>query len=221
MLALAYVQVREANSLVDLLDQDRPGIQALAHDHAEPVQRRNSGEVRRHHGPGAGAQRPGAADQCGGSSRGRESEHAIAVLMGRPPAGLSISTDRFTTHVRRSRRACRPRCSSAAPMSPGPRRQCGRPTPRSGSPLPATSPRCRISGLVGYSGNPFAAQLRRLQSGLVVRRLARPAAVQRRADRRSGRGGARNLPGRCRDLPPDRADRDPAGRGQSRRGFGS
>ena len=42
-------------------DEDCQGIQALAHDHTEPVQRRHRGEVRRDHRAGAGAQRSGPA----------------------------------------------------------------------------------------------------------------------------------------------------------------
>ena len=58
-------------------------------------------------------------------------------------------------------------------------------------------------------------RLRPDQSGLVVRRVGRPAVVQRRPHHRAGRGGAPDLSGGCRDLSPDGVDRDPAGRGRA------
>ena len=55
------------------------------------------------------------------------------------------------------------------------------------------------------------------QSGVVGRRFGGADPVQRRPDRGAGRGGARHLPGERRDLSADRAHRVPAGRGPAGR----
>ena len=77
-------------------------------------------------------------------------------------------------------------------------------------------PDITLSGAFGYYGNPFVEADRRGQSGLVLRIVARAAAVQRRPDGRAGRGGQADLRSERRDLSPDRADRVSAGRGSTR-----
>ena len=115
-----------------------------------------------------------------------QSEHAIAVLMGRPPAGLSIPHGTLSTRV--------PSIPVQLPSSLLERRPdvaAAEETMREanaqiGVAFAGYFPVVSLSGLFGYSGNPFAAASRAHQSSLVVRRVARPARVQRRPDRGAG-----------------------------------
>ena len=72
-------------------------------------------------------------------------EHAIAVLIGKPPAELSLAprTDVAAGVSRHSARACRPSCSSAGRTSPPPSGAAAAPTRRSASRRRRSSPRSR------------------------------------------------------------------------------
>ena len=84
-LGLAYVQLREADSSCAICSPTRSSsTSAFARNHAEPVQRRHHREIRRDHGAGATA-RGRRRRRSTPTSRGKQNEHAIAVLMGKPP----------------------------------------------------------------------------------------------------------------------------------------
>ncbi len=88
-----------------------------------------------------------------------QSEHAIAVLMGRPPAGLSIPHGPLSTRT--------PSIPVSVPSSLLERRPdvaAAEETMRQdnaeiGVAFAGYFPAVSLSGLVGYSGNPFAALL--------------------------------------------------------------
>ena len=186
-LALAYVQVREADSLVDLLtrtvDEYKRSLTITQNQY-------NAGTAAKSDVITAQAQVLNAQAQLINAGVIRaQSEHAVAVLMGRPPAGLSIPHGPLSTHT-----PSIPVSLPSALLERRPDIAAAEETMRQdnadiGVAFAGYFPAVSISGLVGYSGNPFAA-VRPVQSRLVVRRLARPAAVQWRPDGRSGRGGA-------------------------------
>src|SRR5664279_2170114 len=60
--------------------QDDRRLQALGHNHAEPVQRRDRRQVRRHHGPGPAPQRPGGFHRGGRVARRDESRLGVEEL---------------------------------------------------------------------------------------------------------------------------------------------
>jgi outer membrane protein TolC len=96
-LALAYVTLREADSLEDLLSRT---IEDYKRSVTIPQNQYNAGTAAKSDVITAQAQllNAQAALIAAGVSR-TQSEHAIAVLMGRPPAGLSVSHGSLVTRV--------------------------------------------------------------------------------------------------------------------------
>jgi NodT family efflux transporter outer membrane factor (OMF) lipoprotein len=156
-LALAYVTLREADSLEDLLA-------GTIEDYKRSVtitqNQYNAGTAAKSDVITAQAQllNAQAALIAAGVTRA-QSEHAIAVLMGRPPAGLSIPHGSLATRV--------PSVPVGLPSSLLERRPdvaAAEETMRQanaqiGVEFAGYFPAVSLSGLIGYSGNPFATEL--------------------------------------------------------------
>ena len=215
-LALAYVQLREADSLARSARQHGQAIQALARHHAEPVQRGHRREVRRHHRPGARYWRRRRKQINVGVARA-QSEHAIAVLIGRPPAESDDPARQARARrSRASRCACPPTLLERRPDIAAAERTMQEQNAAIGVAIAGYYPEPDASAAPSAIRRPVRQGDRRRQSGLVLRPVGRADAVQRRPDRRAGRGGAPDLRGERRHLSPDGADRVPAGRGPTR-----
>ena len=156
-LALAYVQVREADSLVDLLtrtvDEYKRSLTITQNQY-------QAGTAAKSDVITAQAQVLNAQAQLIAAGVPRaQSEHAIAVLMGRPPAGLSVPHGLLS--------AVSPSIPVSVPSALLERRPdvaAAEETMRQanaeiGVAFAGYFPAVSISGLVGYSGNPFAASL--------------------------------------------------------------
>ncbi len=210
-LATAYVTLREADSLEDLLTRT---VVDFKHSLTITQNQYNAGTAAKSDVITAEAQVLNAQAQliAAGVTRA-QSEHAIAVLMGRPPAGLSIPHGALSTRV--------PSIPVQLPSSLLERRPdvaaaeeaMRQANAQIGVEFAGYFPEVSLSGLLGYSGNPFAVQFGETNPVLVVRGGARPADLQRRADRGAGRGGASDVPVGSGNLPTDGADGDPAGGG--------
>jgi len=156
-LALAYVQVREADSLVDLLTTT---VAEYKRSLTITQNQYRAGTAAKSDVITAEAQVLNAQAQlvAAGVTRA-QSEHAVAVLMGRPPAGLSIPHGLLSTHT--------PSIPVSVPSSLLERRPdvaAAEETMRQdnaeiGVAFAGYFPEVSISGLVGYTGNPFAALL--------------------------------------------------------------
>ena len=156
-LALAYVTLREADSLEDLLERT-----VVEYQRSVTITQNqyNAGTAAKSDVITAEAQLLNAQASliAAGVSRA-QSEHAIAVLMGRPPAGLSIPHGALATSV--------PSIPVGLPSSLLERRPdvaAAEQTMRQanaeiGVEFAGYFPAVSLSGLVGYSGNPFATQL--------------------------------------------------------------
>jgi NodT family efflux transporter outer membrane factor (OMF) lipoprotein len=154
-LALAYMTLRQADSLEDLLTR-------TVKDYQQSVKitqnQYNAGTAAKSDVITAQAQLLNAQASliAAGVSRA-QSEHAIAVLMGRPPAGLSISHGSLATRV--------PTVPVGLPSSLIERRPdvaAAEETMREanaeiGVAFAGYFPAVSLSGLIGYSGNPFNA----------------------------------------------------------------
>ena len=154
-LALAYVTLREADSLEDLLAR-------TVKDYQQSVtitqNQYNAGTAAKSDVITAQAQllNAQAAFIAAGVARA-QSEHAIAVLMGRPPAGLTIPHGSLATRV--------PAVPVGLPSSLLERRPdvaAAEETMRQanaeiGVAFAGYFPAVSLNGLVGYSGNPFNA----------------------------------------------------------------
>ncbi len=155
-LALAYVQVRYADSFEDLLTRT---VADYKHSLTITQNQYNAGTAAKSDVITAQAQVLNAQAQliAAGVSRA-QSEHAIAVLMGRPPAGLSIPHGVLATHV--------PSVPVRLPSSLLERRPdvaAAEETMRQanaqiGVEFAGYFPAISLTGLLGYSGNPFAAE---------------------------------------------------------------
>ena len=155
-LALAYVTLREADSLEDLLA-------GTIEDYKRSVtitqNQYNAGTAAKSDVITAQAQllNAQAALIAAGVTRA-QSEHAIAVLMGRPPEGLSIPHGNLATHV--------PPVPVGLPSSLLERRPdvaAAEETMRQanaeiGVAFAGYFPAVSLNGLLGYSGNPFATE---------------------------------------------------------------
>jgi NodT family efflux transporter outer membrane factor (OMF) lipoprotein len=155
-LALAYVTLREADSLEDLLA-------GTIEDYKRSVtitqNQYNAGTAAKSDVITAQAQllNAQAALIAAGVTRA-QSEHAVAVLMGRPPAGLSIPHGSLATRV--------PPVPVGLPSSLLERRPdvaAAEETMRQanaeiGVEFAGYFPAVSLSGLIGYSGNPFATE---------------------------------------------------------------
>jgi NodT family efflux transporter outer membrane factor (OMF) lipoprotein len=156
-LALAYVTLREADSLEDLLNQT---VVEYKRSLTITQNQYNAGTAAKSDVITAEAQVLNAQASliAAGVSRAT-SEHAIAVLMGRPPAGLSIPHAPLSTRV--------PSIPVRLPSSLLERRPdvaAAEETMRLanadiGVAFAGYFPNVSLSGLFGYSGNPFAATL--------------------------------------------------------------
>jgi NodT family efflux transporter outer membrane factor (OMF) lipoprotein len=156
-LALAYVTLREADSLEDLLNQT---VVEYKRSLTITQNQYNAGTAAKSDVITAQAQVLNAQASliAAGVSRAT-SEHAIAVLMGRPPAGLSIPHAPISTRV--------PSIPVRLPSSLLERRPdvaAAEETMRLanadiGVAFAGYFPNISLSGLFGYSGNPFAAAL--------------------------------------------------------------
>jgi NodT family efflux transporter outer membrane factor (OMF) lipoprotein len=155
-LALAYVQLREADALEDLLTKTA---EEYKHSLAITQNQYNAGTAAKSDVITAEAQllNAQAALIAAGVSRA-QSEHAIAVLMGRPPVELSVPHGALSTRV--------PAIPVRLPSSLLERRPdvaAAEETMRQanaeiGVAFAGYFPNVSLSGLLGYSGNPFAAE---------------------------------------------------------------
>jgi NodT family efflux transporter outer membrane factor (OMF) lipoprotein len=155
-LALAYVTLREADSLEDLLEKT---VVEFKHSLTITQNQYNAGTAAKSDVITAQAQvlNAQAALIAAGVTRA-QSEHAIAVLMGRPPAGLSIPHGSLATRV--------PSVPVGLPSSLLERRPdvaAAEETMREanaqiGVAFAGYFPAVSLSGLIGYSGNPFATE---------------------------------------------------------------
>ena len=156
LLALAYVTLREDDLLEDLLEKT---VVEFKHSLTITQNQYNAGTAAKSDVITAQAQvlNAQAALIAAGVTRA-QSEHAIAVLMGRPPAGLSIPHGSLATHV--------PWVPVALPSSLLERRPdvaTAEETMRQanaeiGVAFAGYFPVVSLNGLIGYSGNPFAAE---------------------------------------------------------------
>jgi NodT family efflux transporter outer membrane factor (OMF) lipoprotein len=153
-LALAYVQLRQADSLADLLTRT---VEEYKHSLTITQNQYNAGTAAKSDVITAQAQVLNTQAQLisVGVSRA-QSEHAIAALMGRPPAGLTIPHGALSTRV--------PSIPVQLPSSLLERRPdvaAAEETMRQanaeiGVAFAGYFPAVSLSGLVGYSGDPFA-----------------------------------------------------------------
>ncbi len=156
-LALAYVTLREADSLEDLLSETvadyRRSLTIAQNQYAAGTAAKSDVITAQAQVLNAQAALIGA-----GVSRA-ESEYAIAVLMGRPPAGLSIPHGRLATSI--------PSIPVGLPSSLLERRPdvaAAEETMREanaqiGVAFAGYFPTLSLSGLYGYSGDPFVRQI--------------------------------------------------------------
>jgi NodT family efflux transporter outer membrane factor (OMF) lipoprotein len=154
-LALAYVTLREADSLEDLLEQT---VTQYKHSLTITQNQYNAGTAAKSDVITAETQVLNAQAQLIAAEVSRaQSEHAIAVLMGRPPAELSIPRGALATRV--------PSIPLGLPSSLLERRPdvaAAEQTMRQanaeiGVAFAGYFPAVSLNGLVGYSGNPFSA----------------------------------------------------------------
>ena len=156
LLALAYVTLREADSLETLLTKT---VAEYKRSLTITQNQYNAGTAAKSDVITAETLVLNAQAQliAAGVSRA-QSEHAIAVLMGRPPAGLSISPGSLATRV--------PSIPVGLPSSLLERRPdvaAAEQTMREANALIGVEfagyfPAVSLNGLIGYSGNPFAAE---------------------------------------------------------------
>ncbi|HLX97906.1 MAG TPA: efflux transporter outer membrane subunit [Roseiarcus sp.] len=154
-LALAYVTLRQADSLEDLLEKT---VAEYKHSLTITQNQYNAGTAAKSDVITAQTQVLNAEAQliAAGVSRA-QSEHAIAVLMGRPPAGLAVPRGSLATSV--------PAIPVGLPSSLLERRPdvaAAEQTMRQanaqiGVEFAGYFPAVSLSGLAGYSGNPFGA----------------------------------------------------------------
>ena len=156
-LASAYVLVRFADSLEDLLTRT---VEEYKRSLTIAQNQYNAGTAAKSDVITAQAQvlNQQAALIAAGVSRA-QSEHAVAVLMGRPPAGLSIPHGALSTRVPSipvrlpsSLLERRPDVAAAEEAMREANAQIG-------VAFAGYFPQISLSGLLGYSGNPFAASL--------------------------------------------------------------
>ncbi len=154
-LATAYVTLRQADSLEDLLTKT---VVDYKHSLTITQNQYNAGTAAKSDVITAQAQVLNAQAQLIGAGVSRaQSEHAIAVLMGRPPAGLSIGHGTLSTRV--------PSIPVRLPSSLLERRpdvaaaeeSMRQANAQIGVEFAGYFPEVSLSGLLGYSGNPFAA----------------------------------------------------------------
>jgi NodT family efflux transporter outer membrane factor (OMF) lipoprotein len=155
-LALAYVTLREADSLEDLLA-------GTIEDYKRSVtitqNQYNAGTAAKSDVITAQAQllNAQAALIAAGVTRA-QSEHAIAVLMGRPPAGLSIPHGSLATRVPSVPVGLPSSLLERRPDVAAAEQAMRQANAEIGVEFAGYFPAVSLSSLVGYSGNPFAAE---------------------------------------------------------------
>jgi NodT family efflux transporter outer membrane factor (OMF) lipoprotein len=155
-LGLAYVTLRDADSLEDLLTRT---VAEFKHSLTITQNQYNAGTAAKSDVITAETQVLNAQAQLIAAEVSRaQSEHAIAVLMGRPPAGLSVPNGSLATRV--------PSIPIGLPSSLVERRPdvaaaeeaMRQANAQIGVEFAGYFPAVSLSGLIGYSGNPFAAE---------------------------------------------------------------
>ena len=156
-LALAYVTLREADSLEDLLEKT---VASYKHSLTITQNQYNAGTAAKSDVITAQTQVLNAQAQliAAGVSRA-QSEHAIAVLMGRPPAGLSVPRGRLATRVPLIPVGLPSSLLERRPDVAAAEQAMRQANAQIGVEFAGYFPAVSLSGLVGYSGNPFAASV--------------------------------------------------------------
>jgi NodT family efflux transporter outer membrane factor (OMF) lipoprotein len=155
-LALAYVTLREADSLEDLLSST---IEDYKRSVTITQNQYNAGTAAKSDVITAQAQllNAQAALIAAGVSRA-QSEHAIAVLMGRPPAGLSIPHGSLATRVPSAPVGLPSSLLERRPDVAAAEETMRQANAQIGVEFAGYFPAVSLSGLIGYSGNPFATE---------------------------------------------------------------
>ena len=156
-LAAAYILLRQADSLEDLLTRT---VEDYKHSVTITQNQYNAGTAAKSDVITAQAQLLNAQSSLIAAGVARaQNEHAIAVLMGRPPAGLSVPHGALSTRVPSipvrlpsSLLERRPDVASAEETMRQANAQIG-------VEFAGYFPAISLSGLFGYSGNPFAGAL--------------------------------------------------------------
>lgn len=156
-LALAYVTLREADSLEDLLEKT---VASYKHSLTITQNQYNAGTAAKSDVITAQTQVLNAQAQliAAGVSRA-QSEHAIAVLLGRPPAGLSVPRGRLATRVPLIPVGLPSSLLERRPDVAAAEQAMRQANAQIGVEFAGYFPAVSLSGLVGYSGNPFAASV--------------------------------------------------------------
>ena len=154
-LALAYVTLREANSLEDLLEKT---VAEYRHSLTITQNQYNAGIAAKSDVITAQTQVLNAQAQliAAGVSRA-QSEHAIAVLMGRPPAGLDVPPGSLATRVPPIPVGLPSSLLERRPDVAAAEQAMRQANAQIGVEFAGYFPAVSLSGLVGYSGNPFGA----------------------------------------------------------------
>ena len=213
-LALAYVQLRDNDSLYDLfVDTVRQYQRSL-----DITQNQyNAGTAAKSDVITAQALVLAAqASEINTNVARQQNEHAIAVLIGRPPSELSIPHSPLPQGIPAIPVSLPSTLLERRPDIAAAERMMQEENAAIGVAFGGYYPDLTLSGAFGYIGDPFIKQIAGANPAWSYDLLARADPVQRRPDRRAGRGGARHL--RCErgELSTDRADGIPAGRGQPR-----
>lgn len=154
-LALAYVQVREADSLEDLLTRT---VEEYKRSLTITQNQYNAGTAAKSDVITAQALVLNAQAQLINAGVIRaQSEHAVAVLMGRPPAGLSIPHGLLSTQTPSIPVSVPSALLERRPDVAGAEETMRQDNAEIGVAFAGYFPAVSISGLAGYSGNPFAA----------------------------------------------------------------
>ena len=154
-LALAYVTMREADSLEELLEKT---VAEYKHSLTITQNQYNAGTAAKSDVITAQTQVLNAQAQliAAGVSRA-QSEHAIAVLMGRPPAGLAIPRGSLATRVPSIPVGLPSSLLERRPDVAAAEQAMRQANAQIGVEFAGYFPAVSLSGLVGYSGNPFGA----------------------------------------------------------------
>ena len=156
-LALAYVTLREADSLEDLLEKT---VASYKHSLTITQNQYNAGTAAKSDVITAQTQVLNAQAQLIAAGVARaQSEHAIAVLMGRPPAGLSVPRGRLATRVPLIPVGLPSSLLERRPDVAAAEQAMRQANAQIGVEFAGYFPAVSLSGLVGYSGNPFVASV--------------------------------------------------------------
>ena len=156
LLALAYVTLREDDSLEDLLEKT---VVEFKHSLTITQNQYRAGTAAKSDVIVAESQvlNAQAALIAAGVTRAT-SEHAVAVLMGRPPAGLSIPHGSLWTSVPSFPVALPSSLLERRPDVAAAEQTMRQANAQIGVEFAGYFPAVSLNGLIGYSGNPFAAE---------------------------------------------------------------